>query len=99
MDGKWRPWHAGFLTRASLDTAKTLIMAIQKRQPDLTLAINEPYTIDNETDWFIPHYAEALDLPHCLIEIRNDQIDHHEGAIFWAELLAEAINELMETLP
>ena len=99
MDGKWRPWHAGFLTRASLDTAETLIMAIQKRQPELTLAINEPYTIDNETDWFIPHYAEALDLPHCLIEIRNDQIDHHEGAIFWAELLAEAINELMETLP
>lgn len=99
MDGKPRPWHAGFLTRASLGTAESLIMAISKRQPELTLAINEPYTIDNETDWFIPHYAEALGLPHCLIEIRNDQIDHPEGARFWAELLAEAIIELMESLP
>jgi predicted N-formylglutamate amidohydrolase len=98
MDGKSRPWHAGFLTRASLDTAETLIMAIQKRQPQLTLAINEPYAIDSETDWFIPHYAEALGLSHCLIEIRNDQIDHPEGAKFWAELLAEAITDLMETL-
>jgi predicted N-formylglutamate amidohydrolase len=98
MDGKSRPWHAGFLTRASLDTAETMIKVIQKHQPDLTLAINEPYAIDSETDWFIPHYAEALDLPHCLIEIRNDQIDHSEGAIFWSELLAEAITDLMETL-
>ena len=99
MDGKSRPWQAGFLTRASLGTAESLITSIAKRHPELELAINAPYTIDNETDWFIPHYAETLGLAHCLIEIRNDQIDHPEGAKFWAELLAEAITELMESLP
>ena len=98
MDGKPRPWQAGFLTRSSIGTAEKLIMAISKQQPELTLAINEPYDIDSETDWFIPHYAEALGLSHCLIEIRNDQIDHPKGAKFWAELLASAITELMETL-
>jgi len=99
MDGKPRPWHAGFLTRASLETAESLRALIAKRHGELKLAINAPYTIDSETDWFIPHYAEALGLAHCLIEIRNDQITHPEGAKLWAELLAEAINELMETLP
>ena len=99
LAGKARPWHAGFLTRKSMNTAQCLIQSIARRHPDLIMAINEPYSIDSETDWFIPHYAEALELPHCLIEIRNDQIDHTEGVEFWAELLSVSIAELMEQLP
>jgi len=99
LGGRARPWHAGFLTRKSMNTAQSLIRSISRRQPDLVLAINEPYSIDSETDWFIPHYAEVLDLPHCLIEICNNQIDHPEGVEFWAELLTKAITELMERLP
>lgn len=99
MDGESRPWHAGFLTRASLETAESLMASIAKRHSEFKLALNAPYAIDSETDWFIPHYAEALSLAHCLIEIRNDQIAHPEGATFWAQLLADAITELMESLP
>jgi len=99
LGGKSRPWHAGFLTRESMNTARCLIQALASRHPDLTLAINQPYSIDSETDWFIPRYAEAREVPHCLIEIRNDQIDHPEGAAFWAELLSVSIAEVMEQLP
>ena len=67
-------------------------------KPDLNLAINQPYQIDDETDWFIPQHAEKRLLPHCLIEIRNDQINHETGVSQWVKLLAKAINDLMKGL-
>lgn len=94
-----RPWHAGFLSRASLPTARQLMARVASAEPDLVLAINEPYQIDDETDWFIPVHAERRGLPHSLIEIRNDQIADDAGAAHWARLLAEAIGDVLETLP
>ena len=98
MNGVDRPWHAGFLTRHAKPTAEALIQSVARQRPELELALNEPYQIDNETDWFIPHHAEARELPHCLIEVRNDQIDHPAGVALWAGLLARAIADFMETL-
>ena len=94
-----RPWHAGFLTRKSHATAETLMMSIARRAPELTLALNEPYQIGDASDWFIPQHAEARDLPHSLIEIRNDQLQTGDGVARWAELLADAITDLLEALP
>ena len=98
LDGEIRPWHAGFLTRKSITTCNSLMHSINHRHPDLMLALNKPYDICDETDWFIPRFAEPLELPHALIEIRNDQIDHPQGVAFWADTLAEAILELMEAM-
>jgi predicted N-formylglutamate amidohydrolase len=72
--------------------------SVSRQQPALELALNQPYQIDDETDWFVPRHAETRGLPHCLIEIRNDQIDHPQGAKLWAGYLATAIAEFMETL-
>jgi len=69
------------------------------QRSDLNLVLNEPYQISDETDWFIPRYGEGLGLPHCLIEIRNDQIDNPEGVALWVDLLSRAIRGFMETLP
>ncbi|WP_306113830.1 MULTISPECIES: N-formylglutamate amidohydrolase [unclassified Roseovarius] len=99
MDDHDRPWHAGFLTRRSPETGEALMATIAGMRPDLHLALNQPYQIDDETDWFIPQYAEPLGLPHSLIEIRNDQIDHAEGVSLWVELLSRAIGAFMEELP
>lgn len=96
--GHQRPWHGGFLTRATPDTGRALMAAVGARRPDLNLALNEPYQIEDQTDWFIPRHAERRQLPHCLIEIRNDQIDHEQGVAVWVDLLAQAIDEFMETL-
>ncbi|MCE8507936.1 N-formylglutamate amidohydrolase [Ruegeria pomeroyi] len=98
LSGQLRPWHAGFLSRRSRATAEALRDHIADRRPDLVLAINEPYRIEDATDWFIPVHAEARGLPHCLIEIRNDQIDSAPGAALWAGLLAGAITHVMESL-
>ncbi|WP_299681984.1 N-formylglutamate amidohydrolase [uncultured Roseobacter sp.] len=95
MGGRARPWHAGFLSRRDLDTAQALMESVAAQRPDLTLAINEPYQIDDETDWFIPRHAEPSGAAHTLIEIRNDLITHPEGAAEWAKLIAVAISEVL----
>lgn len=92
-----RPWHAGFLSRKSAPTAERLMRVVERMAPSLTLALNEPYQIDDDTDWFIPVHAEPRGLPHCLIEIRNDQIDHADGVAFWADALAEAIDDALRS--
>ena len=98
MNGQDRRWHAGFISRHAKNTARALMASVSRQQPALELALNQPYQIDDETDWFVPRHAETRGLPHCLIEIRNDQIDHPQGAKLWAGYLATAIAEFMETL-
>ena len=96
--GEARPWHAGFLARTQLGAAEHLMSHVQAAAPETVLALNQPYRIEDETDWFIPVHVEPLDIHHCLIEIRNDQIDTDAGAERWANLLSDAIRDLLESL-
>lgn len=89
--GADRPWHAGFLSRTQSGVAIELMDHIALRRPELVLAVNEPYQIETDGDWFIPAHAERRNLAHCLIEIRNDQLAQQAGIDLWADLLAEAI--------
>ena len=96
LGGQSRPWHAGFLTRRSISTAKALIESLKGQRPSLNLAINKPYTVDDENDWFIPSHAEARGLMHCLIEVRNDQISDELGINLWSDLLGTALSECLD---
>ena len=96
LGGQSRPWHAGFLTRKSISTAEALIESLKVQRPSLNLAINKPYSVDDETDWFIPYHAEARSLMHCLIEVRNDQISDDHGVNLWSHLLGNALSEFMK---
>jgi len=91
---KQRRWNAGFLTRRDQNTGNALVKYIEQQKPHLTLAVNEPYFIEDETDWFIPQYAEPRGLMHCLIEIRNDQLRDDESIETWAMLMAGAIKSV-----
>lgn len=96
FQGHDRPWDAGFLTRRDMDTARRLMQAISSRAPDLTLALNQPYQIDDESDWFIPRHAEKRGVRHSLIEVRNDHLRDEAGVARWADLLSEAICSALE---
>ncbi|MCB2129541.1 MAG: N-formylglutamate amidohydrolase [Rhodobacteraceae bacterium] len=93
--GPPRPWHAGFLARQELDTSQRLLDHVAGAA-DLTLALNQPYQIDDETDWFVPTQCETRNIRHCLVEIRNDQIRTPEGQSLWAGYLAGAIRSVLE---
>ncbi|MEY1557565.1 N-formylglutamate amidohydrolase [Yoonia sp. R2331] len=94
--GDVRPWDAGFLSRQDTDTAHDMMNVIAGQQPALTLAVNQPYQIDDETDWFIPKHAESRQIAHALIEIRNDNISTDDDCEMWAGLLTDAISAVME---
>ena len=96
MNGHDRAWHAGFLARADADTAQALITHVAGAQEALVLGLNEPYEIEDETDWFIPRHAEPRGLAHSLIEIRNDQLRDPAGVARWAGLLSDAIASILE---
>lgn len=94
-----RPWHAGFLSRRDAATPARLRDHIAAKASDLTLGINQPYQIDDETDWFIPIHAERRGLAHALLEIRNDGLRRSADIERWADLLAGAIAALPEFQP
>lgn len=96
FQGQDRPWDAGFLTRRDPETANHLMSSIAARAPDLNLVLNQPYQIEDASDWFIPRHAEPRGIQHTLIEIRNDHLGNAASIHHWADLLAEAIQSLAE---
>jgi predicted N-formylglutamate amidohydrolase len=87
-----RPWHLGLCARRE-PTLDAMVQGFRRRAPSLNSAANQPYQIDDETDWFIPRVAEPAGVRHALIEIRNDQIAEAAGVAVWVERLAPTLME------
>ncbi|WP_158971529.1 N-formylglutamate amidohydrolase [Chachezhania sediminis] len=91
-----RPWHIGFLGRRDMATSERLMAGVRRLRPGLSVALNEPYQIDDLSDWFVPRHGEPSGLPHSLIEVRNDLIGDAAGADEIAALLCRAVEPLLE---
>jgi predicted N-formylglutamate amidohydrolase len=89
--GPDRPWHLGVLAHRDRRLADRFLGEFQKRYPDLPSTYNEPYVVDDLTDYTIPVHGEARGIPHVLLEIRNDLITQSEGQQRWAGLIAETL--------
>jgi len=94
--GVSRPWDIGFLFRKDERTSTALAAIIQDRAPDLTIGMNQPYDIDDTSDWFVPRHVEPRGLPHSLIEIRHDHIGAPGGQDRWAHLLSLTLTHWLE---
>lgn len=94
--GFGRPWHAGILFRKSGRFAKALLEALD--EPGLVTAANEPYTIDDDSDYTVPVHGEKRGHDAVLVEIRQDLIAHPSGAHEWAKRLAKALVSLSDTV-
>jgi predicted N-formylglutamate amidohydrolase len=91
VGGPQRPWKLGVLANRDRSFADLFLAVFQARHPDIPSAFNEPYLVDDLTDYTIPVHGEARGLPHLLLEIRNDLIDDAGGQHRWAALLAETL--------
>jgi len=96
MSGVRRPWDIGFLYRRDTCTSQLLEKFVNDARPDLKIGMNQPYQIDDVSDWFVPNHGEASGLSHSLIEIRNDHIETPEGQARWAEILVGAFDHLFK---
>ena len=88
--GVARPWQIGVLYNRH-DALADALLALLREQGDLTVGDNEPYTVDDETDYTIPVHGERRGIPHVAIEIRQDLIGEEKGQLQWAERLAELL--------
>jgi predicted N-formylglutamate amidohydrolase len=64
-----------------------------RREAHLTIADNEPYFVSDETDYTVPHHAEARSLPYVEIEIRQDLVGDDAGQCEWAARIARALKD------
>ncbi len=88
--GNRREMHAAVLYNRDRRFAG-LVLDMMRRDRHLIIADNEPYFVSDETDYTIPHHAEARSLPHVEIEIRQDLVSDGTGQTEWAARVAGAL--------
>ncbi|MEM7742611.1 MAG: N-formylglutamate amidohydrolase [Pseudomonadota bacterium] len=84
-----RPWHVGLLW----DNDDRLLAPLLTRlllEDDLIVGNNEPYTgaLAGDCMWM---HGTARDIPHVLVEVRNDLIADPEGEAAWTARLEPLI--------
>ncbi len=89
LHGRRRPWQIGVSHWRDARLAVLMVRALSLRG-DLVVGDNQPYPIDEFTDYTIPVHGEARGLPSIMLEIRQDMIQTEEGATDYAARLADA---------
>ena len=91
LAGKDRTWLVGALSNQDRTFADRFLSDFVAANPGIAAAHNEPYVVDDMSDYTIPVHGEARGIPHVLLEIRNDQIATPEGQAIWAQLLSDVL--------
>lgn len=95
--GAVRPWHVGLLYNRDGRLGRSLFDVMQDDR-DLTIGINEPYAISDETDFTIPVHGERRGILHIEFEIRQDLIEVEEGQQDWAKRLSRWLKDSLNDL-
>jgi predicted N-formylglutamate amidohydrolase len=90
--GVRREMHAAILYNRDRRFAG-LVLEKLRREAGLMVADNQPYFVSDETDYTIPHHAEARSLPYVEIEIRQDLVSDEAGQREWADRIARALQD------
>ena len=85
-----RPWPIAILFNRDTRIAHRLIRALRD-EAGLNVGVNEPYKVDEESDYAVPVHGEQRGIPVVEIEIRQDLIVAVEDQKKWATLLAPVL--------
>ena len=96
-NGDRRRMHAAVLYNRDRRFAGA-VLRLLRREPHLIIADNEPYFVSDETDYTIPHHAEARLLLHVEIEIRQDLVSDEAGQAEWGARIARVLKEAQREL-
>ncbi|WP_419695978.1 N-formylglutamate amidohydrolase [Mesorhizobium muleiense] len=88
--GETRTVEFGCCFNKSGHLAEAILAEAKNRFPGLVGALNEPYGVTDTGDYTIPFHGEQRQIPHVLIEIRNDLILDELGQRRWAAIIAQA---------
>ena len=95
--GVARPWQIAALYQRDTILPPLLLQAF-RAEGDLVVGDNEPYAVNDATDYTIPVHGEARGLVNAGIEIRQDLITEPSGQQRFAELLARIFRGIEATL-
>jgi predicted N-formylglutamate amidohydrolase len=90
-----RPWPIAILFNRDTRIAHHLIRSLRD-EAGLNVGVNEPYKLDDESDYAVPIHGEKRGLPVVEIEIRQDLIAMAEDQKKWATLLAPILRNAVE---
>lgn len=88
--GQARPWHVGVLYQRDSRLARALLEAL-RTEPDLVVGDNQPYALNDDSDYSIPEHGERRGIPHVELELRQDLIADPAGQQAWARRLARLL--------
>ena len=94
VDGAPRPWPIGLLARVANPLADGLSDQLARVDSVAPLGINQPYEIEDASDYTIPVHAEPRGLPHVLIEVRNDYLRDTRSVSEIADTICRACQAL-----
>ena len=95
--GVARPWHIAALYQRDKILPPLLLQAF-RAEGDLVVGDNEPYAVNDATDYTIPVHGEARGLVNTGIEIRQDLIADPSGQQQYAKRLARFFRNIEATL-
>lgn len=90
--GVSRPWHAGMLYNRDPRLGRALLELL-RRDGELSVGDNEPYSVNDLSDYGVVVYGEKRGIPHVEIEIRQDLLLDATGQEAWASRLASLLPE------
>ena len=96
--GRLRPWQVAALWNRDGRLALPFMAALAARG-DVTVGDNQPYSARNNFGYTVHRHGELRDLPHLLVEIRQDLIAGTEGVVRWAGIVGDALQAAFESLP
>jgi predicted N-formylglutamate amidohydrolase len=91
--GVARPWHVGIISTEDRSVAEPVLAGL-RAEASLVVGDNEPYSPKDNIDYTIRRHGRDRDLPHIMIEIRNDLVAGEKEQREWAARLARALAAL-----
>ena len=96
--GRPRPWQVSALWNRDGRLALPFMAALAARG-DVTVGDNQPYSARNNFGYTVHRHGELRDLPHLLVEIRQDLIAEAGGVRKWAAIVGDALAAAFDSLP
>lgn len=97
LNKQYRPWKIGVCYGKDAGLAK-MIMACLEKNKIYSFGDNEPYSIDLDIDYSLPHHAKQGNNMNVMLEIRNDEINTNEGIKTWSTILKKVFDEICDNI-
>ncbi len=95
--GDARPFHAGVLYNRDARFGHAML-ALLREDETLVVGDNEPYALNDKSDYTVPTHGEKRGLLHVELEIRQDLIADDPGQAAWARILARHLPAALATI-